>query len=120
GSHGVPRRSGSASTAPQRVAVGEFTGRRAPVAGLHCSPYAQVPARSVGDARHAVHIDRLRLEYQDRVTRKARNLMQVRAAVLRRPGAPLDLAEIDLEAPQPDEVLVRLVSVGICRTDTHA
>jgi aryl-alcohol dehydrogenase len=43
-----------------------------------------------------------------------------RAAVLRTPGGPLALEEIEIEDPRPDEVLVRLVSVGICRTDTHA
>jgi aryl-alcohol dehydrogenase len=41
----------------------------------------------------------------------------VRAAVLRRRGAPLQLEVLALEAPRADEVRVRLVACGICRTD---
>jgi aryl-alcohol dehydrogenase len=43
-----------------------------------------------------------------------------RAAVLREAGKPLVLQEIELEDPRPFEVVVRLESVGVCRTDTHA
>lgn len=43
-----------------------------------------------------------------------------RAAVLRQPGGPLVIEEVEVEAPRATEVLVRLVSVGVCRTDTHA
>lgn len=43
-----------------------------------------------------------------------------RAAVLRQSGKPLVLEEVELEDPRPFEVLVRLESVGVCRTDTHA
>src|SRR5919206_500141 len=41
----------------------------------------------------------------------------IRAAVLRRPGLPLTIEELELEAPRDDEVLVRLVASGICHTD---
>lgn len=43
-----------------------------------------------------------------------------RAAVLRQAGAPLVIEEVQIDDPRPTEVLVRLVSVGVCRTDTHA
>jgi aryl-alcohol dehydrogenase len=43
-----------------------------------------------------------------------------RAAVLRRAGQDLEIEDIEIDAPRPDEVIVRLVSAGICRTDEHA
>jgi aryl-alcohol dehydrogenase len=43
-----------------------------------------------------------------------------RAAVLRHRGKDLEIEDIEIEAPRPDEVVVRLVSAGICRTDEHA
>ena len=46
--------------------------------------------------------------------------MRVRAAVLRAAGAPLSIEALDLEAPRPDEVLVRLVACGVCHTDLRA
>jgi aryl-alcohol dehydrogenase len=39
------------------------------------------------------------------------------AALLESAGAPFTLKELDLEEPRPDEVLVRVSSVGICGTD---
>jgi aryl-alcohol dehydrogenase len=42
------------------------------------------------------------------------------AAVLREPGAPLSIEEIELDALQADEVLVRMRGVGICHTDVAA
>ena len=44
-------------------------------------------------------------------------LRAIHAAVLRRPGLPLTIEELELEAPRDDEVLVRLVASGICHTD---
>ncbi|MCS6800450.1 MAG: NAD(P)-dependent alcohol dehydrogenase [Chloroflexota bacterium] len=46
--------------------------------------------------------------------------MQITAAVLRAPGAPLNLEAIDLDEPRDDEVVVRIVSSGICHTDLSA
>ena len=43
--------------------------------------------------------------------------MKTRAAVFYGPGRPLEVREIELEEPQDDEVVVRMVSVGICGTD---
>jgi S-(hydroxymethyl)glutathione dehydrogenase/alcohol dehydrogenase len=46
--------------------------------------------------------------------------MKTRAAVFYGPGRPLEVREIELEEPLDDEVLVRMVSVGICGTDLHS
>lgn len=48
---------------------------------------------------------------------QAAQLRRARAAVLRRPQTPLLLEDIDVAAPRPDEVLVRLVATGVCHTD---
>ncbi len=39
------------------------------------------------------------------------------AAVLNQPGEPLELTEVDLAAPGPGEVRVRVVACGICHSD---
>jgi aryl-alcohol dehydrogenase len=43
--------------------------------------------------------------------------MQIRAAVARTAGSPLGIETIELEAPRPDEILVRLRATGVCHTD---
>ena len=45
--------------------------------------------------------------------------MKIRAALFHAVGEPLEVVEIDLEEPRPDEVLVRMVAIGICGTDLH-
>lgn len=42
---------------------------------------------------------------------------KIQAAVLRKKGGPLKIESIEMEGPRDDEVLVRLVASGICRTD---
>jgi len=42
---------------------------------------------------------------------------KIRAAVLRKKGGPLQIESLELEGPRDDEVLVRIVASGICRTD---
>jgi aryl-alcohol dehydrogenase len=42
---------------------------------------------------------------------------KIRAAVLRKSGYPLKIESLELEGPREDEVLVRIVASGICRTD---
>lgn len=42
---------------------------------------------------------------------------RARAALARRPQAPLLLEDIDVAAPRPDEILVKMVASGICHTD---
>jgi len=45
--------------------------------------------------------------------------MQIRAAVLEEFGAPLEVQEIGLDAPNAGEVLVRLEACGVCHTDLY-
>ena len=45
--------------------------------------------------------------------------MKTRAAVMFEPGR-LELRELDLEEPRPDEVVVRMSAVGVCGTDLHS
>jgi S-(hydroxymethyl)glutathione dehydrogenase/alcohol dehydrogenase len=45
--------------------------------------------------------------------------MRMRAAVLEQFGAPLVVQEVELAAPGPGEVLVRLVACGVCHTDAY-
>jgi aryl-alcohol dehydrogenase len=44
-------------------------------------------------------------------------LYKIQAAVLREKGGPLRIESLEMEGPRDDEVLVCLVSSGICRTD---
>jgi S-(hydroxymethyl)glutathione dehydrogenase / alcohol dehydrogenase len=46
--------------------------------------------------------------------------MRIRAAVLPRTGADVDIAELDLAPPGPHEVLVRLRASGVCHSDLNA
>jgi S-(hydroxymethyl)glutathione dehydrogenase / alcohol dehydrogenase len=43
--------------------------------------------------------------------------VQIRAAVLERFGAPLEVQELELAEPRAGEVLVRLEACGVCHTD---
>ena len=45
--------------------------------------------------------------------------MKTRAALFHAVGRPLEVVEIDLADPRPDEVVVRMAAVGICGTDLH-
>ena len=45
--------------------------------------------------------------------------MRTKAAVCWKPQAPLEIEEIELEAPRAGECLVRLVATGICHTDAY-
>jgi Zn-dependent alcohol dehydrogenase len=46
--------------------------------------------------------------------------VKIRAAVLERTGAQLQVEELDLAAPGPGEVLVRLHASGVCHSDLNA
>jgi len=52
-----------------------------------------------------------------RAPERAATTRAIRAAVLRKAGGPLRIERLELEAPREDEVLVRIVAAGICRTD---
>lgn len=43
--------------------------------------------------------------------------MKIKAAVVLEEGQPFVIDEIDLDEPRPNEVVVRVVSSGICHTD---
>lgn len=43
----------------------------------------------------------------------------IRAALLRKPGEPLELAEVLLDEPADHEVVVRTERVGLCHSDLH-
>ncbi len=45
--------------------------------------------------------------------------MEVQAAVFRKVREPLTIEAIDLDKPQPREVLVRTVATGVCHSDLH-
>src|SRR5262245_16223671 len=44
----------------------------------------------------------------------------MRAAVVRSLGQPLTVEEVPVPAPGPGEVLVKVISSGVCHTDLHA
>jgi alcohol dehydrogenase/S-(hydroxymethyl)glutathione dehydrogenase/alcohol dehydrogenase len=50
-----------------------------------------------------------------------RNLMRtpIRAAVLTKPGEPLEISEVLIDEPLDHEVLVRTERVGLCHSDLH-
>ena len=45
--------------------------------------------------------------------------VKTRAAVVRGPGEPWELTELDLDEPQEHEVLVRVMVCGLCHSDEH-
>jgi len=45
--------------------------------------------------------------------------MSMRAAVPREPGTPLAIEQVELAAPGPGEILVRVEAAGICHSDYH-
>ena len=45
--------------------------------------------------------------------------MRALAAVLHRYGTPLEVCELELDAPGPGEVQVRVAAAGVCHTDLH-
>ena len=46
---------------------------------------------------------------------RSSSVIAIRTAVLREPGRPLKIEELEMEGPREDEVLVRLVASGIWR-----
>lgn len=45
--------------------------------------------------------------------------MRIRAAVLREPGTPVAVEEVELAPPGEREVLVRVAAAGVCHSDVH-
>src|SRR5208282_6398087 len=46
-------------------------------------------------------------------------IMEVRAAVAHKPGAPLSIETVSLDGPRAGEVLVEIKATGICHTDAY-
>ena len=53
------------------------------------------------------------------ITRYGGSGMRTRAAVLHECNTPLSLEEVELEAPKANEVMVKMVSSGVCHSDLH-
>ncbi|MBW7875565.1 MAG: S-(hydroxymethyl)glutathione dehydrogenase/class III alcohol dehydrogenase [Candidatus Cloacimonetes bacterium] len=45
--------------------------------------------------------------------------MKTKAAVSFEAGKPLEVLQVDLEGPKPNEVLVKIVASGVCHTDAY-
>jgi S-(hydroxymethyl)glutathione dehydrogenase/alcohol dehydrogenase len=45
--------------------------------------------------------------------------MRIRAVVLREPGRPVAVEEIELDPPKAKEVLVRVAAAGVCHSDVR-
>ena len=45
--------------------------------------------------------------------------MKTRAGLFRAVGEPLEVVELDLVEPGPNDVVVRIAAAGICGTDLH-
>lgn len=45
--------------------------------------------------------------------------MRIRAAVLRAPGLPVSVEEVELDPPRAGEVLVRVAAAGVCHSDVR-
>ncbi|MFC9238320.1 zinc-binding dehydrogenase [Streptomyces decoyicus] len=49
--------------------------------------------------------------------RQHKEPMRIQAALVESPGGPFTIRDLDIEAPRPDEILVRITAAGICHTD---
>jgi len=45
--------------------------------------------------------------------------MRINAVVLREPGTPVAVEEVELDGPRADEVLVRVAAAGVCHSDVY-
>ena len=45
--------------------------------------------------------------------------MRIRAAVLRHPGTPVEVENVELDPPKANEVLVRVAAAGVCHSDVR-
>ncbi|XP_063314659.1 alcohol dehydrogenase 1-like isoform X2 [Pelobates fuscus] len=46
-------------------------------------------------------------------------VIKCKAAVAWEPGKPLSIEEVDVEPPRANEVRIKMIATGICRTDDH-
>ncbi|MGP4014587.1 NDMA-dependent alcohol dehydrogenase [Saccharopolyspora sp. 5N708] len=45
--------------------------------------------------------------------------MRTKAAIIREPGKPWELADLELDAPRDGEVLIKFAASGLCHSDEH-
>jgi len=45
--------------------------------------------------------------------------VRTQAAILRAPGRPIEVVDVDLAAPREGEILVRIAACGVCASDLH-
>lgn len=45
--------------------------------------------------------------------------MRIRAVVLRHPGTPVEVEDVELDRPKTNEVLVRVAAAGVCHSDVR-
>src|SRR5207253_2777401 len=45
--------------------------------------------------------------------------MRISAVVLREPGRPVAVEQVELDAPKAEEVLVRVAAAGVCHSDVR-
>src|SRR6202035_172741 len=50
----------------------------------------------------------------------SKNTTQIKAAVVREKSEPFNIETLTLEGPRRDEVLVKVVAIGLCHTDIAA
>jgi aryl-alcohol dehydrogenase len=46
--------------------------------------------------------------------------LDVETVIVEEKGGPFRLKTVSVQAPRPDEVLVRVVTTGVCQTDEHS
>ena len=80
-------------------------------------PRRPVPPRRA--RRHRAADRTCRRDRRERPERDPPAPVKSRAAVFHAPGQPFEIAELDLDEPREDEVVVRMAAVGICGTDLH-
>src|SRR5262245_50413808 len=52
-------------------------------------------------------------------TTHRRNIMEMKAAVLRKAHTPLTIESVEIDKPAAREVLVRTAATGVCHSDLH-
>jgi aryl-alcohol dehydrogenase len=45
--------------------------------------------------------------------------MKAKAALIKSMKEPFEIGEVDLDDSRPDELIVRIIGVGLCHTDLH-
>ena len=48
-----------------------------------------------------------------------RETSEMQAAILNRFKEPLEIKQVDIPQPGPEDVLVKMIACGVCHTDLH-